>query len=529
MAEGRGAILGVLHGPDARAFDATTGHGEHLAFSDWRAVIRDNWGDYVIVAEGDDPTDAWVARSPMGHLPCYYAEHEGVVIVSNTARLIQATGVPLTIDREAVQRHLLNINARLASTCLHGLKEVEAGHQLCLESGHPVTSSHWRPWRFAGREGQVDELGRAPGLVRERIIDATAKQASGRNHILLGLSGGLDSSILAASMAAADVEFSCFTLVTPDGAGDERRYARLVAEHLGKPLFEIEERCDDIDITHSSAAHLPRPVSRCFAQSGDRIQMELADRIGADAYMSGGGGDNIFCYVHSARPFADRLLETGPGIHAWTTAKDLALLTDSPQWKVMWRGLNRAWARSRDYHWPLERAFLGPEARSVAQSEITHEWMRAPPGELPGKAQHIAWILGVLNHLEGHEREHARPTLWPLLAQPVVETCLSIPSWAWISGGQNRVIARQGFAELLPSEILERRSKGSPDSFVIDLFESNKSRIEAWLCEGWLAGQGLIEVDAISRRCRQPQVHRDTSCWKIFRLVDAESWARCWL
>lgn len=526
MAEEKGAIVGILHGPDNKAF--VPGERNDQAFPDWKAVIRDNWGDYVVLAQGEDLTGTCVARSPMGRLPCYHGACEGLVILSNAARLIRALGVPLDIDRQAVQRHLLNINVRLASTCLRELREIEAGHYLWLEDGRPVTRPHWDPWRHAGRDNQLRALDRAPGIVREKIVDATARQTRGRSHILLGLSGGLDSSILAASMAAAKVEFSCFTLVTPDGAGDERRYARLVAGHLGRKLFEIEERCDDIDITHSSAAHLPRPVSRCFAQSGDRIQMRLAEEIGADAYMSGGGGDNIFCYVHSARPLADRLLDTGPGRRAWRTAKDIALLTDSPQWKVMWRGLKRALARNRDYLWPLEQAFLGPEARSVVQADVMHDWMRTPPGELPGKAQHIAWILGVLNHLEGHEREHARPTLWPLLAQPVVEACLAIPSWAWIGGGQNRVIVRRAFAEFLPAEIIDRRSKGSPDSFVIDLFERNKAGIERLLCEGWLAAQGLVDVDAISRSCRQPQVHRDTSCWKLFRLVDAESWARCW-
>eukprot|EP00456_Euglypha_rotunda_P074755 TRINITY_DN6868_c0_g1_i1.p2 TRINITY_DN6868_c0_g1~~TRINITY_DN6868_c0_g1_i1.p2 ORF type:complete len:108 (-),score=25.69 TRINITY_DN6868_c0_g1_i1:10-333(-) len=84
---------------------------------------------------------------------------------------------------------------------------------------------------------------------------------------------------------------------------------------------------------------------------------------------------------------------------------------------------------------------------------INHPWMRAPEGELPGKAQHIAWILGVLNHIEGSERERLQPTIWPLLSQPVVELCLTLPTWAWQADGQNRVIARKAFADLLPSQI----------------------------------------------------------------------------
>ena len=522
---GRGAIMGRLHGPDEAGFSSD----RTMTCPGWQGAVRDNWGDFIVLEQGDDGQDIQVARSAMGGLPCYHIVHDGLVVLSNAPRLIAAVTTRLTIDLEALMHHMLCITARGPRTCLLGLCELEAGYWLTLGQSGPAARPFWDPWRHAGRTGQRKDIARCAPVVRERVLDATRRTVSGHRHILLGLSGGLDSSILAASLDAAQVDFSCFTLVTPDGAGDERRYARMVARHLGRELHEIEECSSDIDIAHSAAAHLPRPVARCFAQSGDRIQMALASRLGADAYMSGGGGDNIFCYVHSARPLADRLLSQGPGRGAWQTARDIALLTDSPQWKVMMTGIGRSLWGSRDYRWSLDRQYLSPGAADIVAAALTHDWMRAPIGELPGKAQHIAWILGVLNHVEGFERERSLPTLWPLLAQPLVETCLSIPTWAWLGGGQNRVIAREAFADLLPPDIVGRRSKGSPDSFVITLFEEKKAQIATFLCEGWLAQQGLIDTDAIARRCSQDWIHRDASCWKLFGLVDAESWARSWL
>lgn len=526
MSDGMGAILGQVHGPDAQAFSPAPARSS--AWPDWEAVARDNWGDYVVVQAGAGG-ETIVARSAMGQLPCYHIAWNGAVILSNAAPVIRALGVALVVDEDAILCHLLNINVRTAATCLTALFELEPGHCLTYARGTPLRArSYWNPWRFAGRSAQSNDLAAAPMRLQERIIDATRKVTQGSGHMLLGLSGGLDSSILAASMARAGVDFSCFTLVTPDGSGDERRYARAVADHVGRPLHEIVEQCRDIDITHSAAAHLPRPVARCFAQSGDRVQMTLAQRLGADAYISGGGGDNSFCYMHSARPLADRLLMQGVGRGAWTTARDIALLTDSPQWRVMVAGVRRALRRSRDYRWPTSYAFLSVRARSVDTNDLQHPWMRTPPGELPGKAQHIAWILGVLNHVEGFERERLRPTIWPLLSQPVVELCLSIPTWAWQAGGQNRIIARQAFADLLPPAILDRRTKGSPDSFVIELFHEQRREIGRFLCDGWLAAKGMIDIDAIATHCAQERVDKDMSAWHIFRLVDAEAWIRAW-
>ncbi len=527
MGEAKGAILGQVHGPDARAFGLSPARWH--VFPDWEAVTRDNWGDYVVIQAGADGS-ATVARSPMGRLPCYHIEQDATVILTNAVHTLQALGIGLDVDEDAIRRHLLNINARTARTCLTGLLELEPGHCLIYARGNaPTVRSFWDPWRFAARAGQDRDLPRAPQRLQDCIVEATRKATAGSEHVLLGLSGGLDSSILAASMARAGVNFSCFTLVTPDGSGDERRYARAVADHVGCPLHEIIEQSYDVDISQSAAAHLPRPVARCFAQSGDKVQMTLAQKIGADAFISGGGGDNSFCYVHSARPLADRLLSEGAGRGAWTTARDIALLTDSPQWRVMVAAVRRLSARSRDYRWPLGYQYLSARARSLETDGLHHPWMRTPHGELPGKAQHIAWILGVLNHIEGFGRERTHRTLWPLLSQPVVELCLSIPTWAWQAGGQNRVIAREAFADLLPPDIIDRRSKGSPDSFVIGLFEARRREIGRFLCDGWLAAQGMIDVDAIAARCAREQIDKDMSAWHLFRLVDAESWVRAWM
>lgn len=527
LGEAKGALLGIVHGPDAAAVSG--GDPARTAFPQWEAVMRDNVGDFLVVGQDVTSGALTVARSALGQLPCYHAAAQGLVLLSNAARIIKACGVPLHVDEKALVRHLFNINARASTTCLLGLAELEAGHCLTFApNAAPQVRPYWDPWRYAGRSGQSRDMDRAPHILRARIIEATRRACLGSRHVLLGLSGGLDSSILAASLDAAGVDFSCFTLVTPDGSGDERRFARLVAGHLGRDLHEIVERPDDIDIAHSAARDLPRPVSRCFAQSGDKVQMALAHQLGADAFMSGGGGDNSFCYVHSARPLADRLLCEGPGLGAWRTARDIALLTDSPQWRVMMTGARRALTRRRDYHWPISREFLSAQAQEICAGELDHPWMHAPAGQLPGKAQHVAWILGVLNHLEGFERERKHRTLWPLLAQPVVEHCLSIPTYAWIAGGQNRIIARQAFSDLLPAEIVDRRSKGSPDAFVIKLFEERRLVIRDHLCGGWLAARGLIDVDAIAAVCTREIIHKDVSCWNMFRLVDAESWARAW-
>ncbi|MCP2835015.1 asparagine synthase-related protein, partial [Salmonella enterica] len=69
-------------------------------------------------------------------------------------------------------------------------------------------------------------------------MNCVSAQLADAQHPLLQLSGGLDSSILAAVLHEMGTPFRAVTLATRDAEGDERRFARAVAGHLGIPLEE---------------------------------------------------------------------------------------------------------------------------------------------------------------------------------------------------------------------------------------------------------------------------------------------------
>ena len=352
--------------------------------------------------------------------------------------------------------------------------------------------------------------------------------ASVCRHIVLGVSGGLDSSIIAACLAEGDVPFTCLTLVTKNPLGDERTYARAIAQATGAQLLEIEEDVAQVDISRSNAAHLPRPIARAFAQSGDRAHQAVADRLGADAFFSGAGGDNVFCYMRSASPIADRLLVEGAGNGVLKTAAEMSMLAECNFWTAITAGISRAWFRRPDYRWPVDTLFLPQQVLKCSSSVRTHPWLAVPRGELPGKAAHVAWLMSIQNHLEGHQHELVHSLYNPLMAQPVVEACLRIPTWMWCAGRRNRSVARAAFADVLPSEIVNRTSKGSPGSFVVEIFEQNRTRIKAMLCEGLLAQQGLLDIETLRQLLDDPRPPGGVTYSRVMALVDVEAWVRAW-
>lgn len=493
------------------------------------ALSRHYWGAYVSVAIGEDASTLHVFRDPSGQQACFYKHGDGQLLLSSRADLLQkADGCRLICSRDAMLDHILWPMIRAEQTALSDVMELLPGHELHAGPAGLECASRWSPWSFIADR---DATGRDPrhlaDMLRELIVGCVDALASQATKALLAVSGGLDSSIVAAALARSKREFLCVTLATDDAAGDERIFARILARHLRVELVEAWETLDAIDLVCSEAHHLPRPVARSFAQSGDRVQQVLARERGIDLFLTGGGGDNVFCYLHSAAPVADRLIAAGLGMGALTTARDVATLTGVALPSVLRGGWAKMKMAGKPYPWPVRAEFVPPDLVE-GRTPPAHPWRVPPAGTPPGKVMHVAWLLAIQNHLEGYGREALHPLRAPLMAQPIVEFCLAIPSWQWCKDGRDRSLARQAFADLLPPEILGRRSKGTPTSFVMQIVEERRTEIRELLLGGVLANVGLIDRAPLDAFLRNPDPRQVNHYMQTMAMVDVEAWARAW-
>jgi asparagine synthase (glutamine-hydrolysing) len=115
-----------------------------------------------------------------------------------------------------------------------------------------------------------------------------------------------------------------------------------------------------------------------------------------------------------------------------------------------------------------------------------------------------------------------------LFSQPLVETCLAIPSWVWCQGGINRAPARAAFAAELPAAITGRVAKAGPDTVMRAVFARDWARLRAMLHDGLLAGQALLDLAAIDAALALDSQADDDRIYRLLDLVEAEAWARSW-
>lgn len=477
-----------------------------------------HWGDYLAIIGDTTTGESRVLRDPSGTIPAYWAKWPSLWAMAGDARLLAALApTKPKVDYASVTARLARPGHHCSRTGLDGVTELLPGFALSLGRASR-TEPFWRPWDHVGIASVSAPMLRQ---VIDRTIDALA---ACHRRILVTVSGGLDSSIIAASLASQHRDIALLTLATADARGDERPFVRILAEALGLGFASDIYDHGDIDIGRATSAHQPWPSARTFAQGYDRRRQDHATAIGADAIFSGDGGDNVFGLTVSASPVVDRLRAEGLAA-AIATSIDIAHLTSCGVPAVWRRALARLW-RGGGALGARDTSFLSSAGIAMADTVPDHPWLSPDIALPPGKAAHIANLMRTQRYRHAYAPGNAEAVL-PLLAQPIMECCLSIPSWLWCEGGENRAVARAAYSSILPPEIAHRRTKGGPDSFCVELIERHRPAIREMLLGGLLADHALLDRPAIARSLDGRDAERG-DVHRILALVDTEAWVRSW-
>ncbi|HEX7791262.1 MAG TPA: asparagine synthase-related protein, partial [Afipia sp.] len=341
--DARTVIIGHLFTrarPSRRVTNLQAIGSEKLLADRGRVLLTQYWGGYVMVHECADGR-IMVLRDPSGILPCYVrCDDMGVTVAGDVADL--AAPGPGRVDYPEVVRLLASGDARGRRTCIAGVDELIAGECLVVGPRDIRTDIWWTPWDHVAPIKNMAAT-EVPARLRETISDCVGAWAECFPSILLGVSGGLDSSIVAAAAAPRASRLTCLTLFGPDPDGDERRYARTLTGALGLDLREMPRQIKDVDVARAPSPHHPWPVAPIGKLTNDAIHGRIAQGLVIDAHFSGNGGDGIFCSTRSAVPFLDRYLAEGPSIGLADTLRDICVVTGADRMTV----LRHAWNRYR--------------------------------------------------------------------------------------------------------------------------------------------------------------------------------------
>lgn len=484
-------------------------------------AIEARWGAFVAWTSSEANGEVFVYRDPSARCPCYYRRWGDELVIASHVPFIEAlTGRAEAINWAVVADELLYPDLVGRASALRDIAEVLPGE--ILRIGPPGISQHalWSPAKFIdaaalpSSEVAQDEVTRA-------VDNACQAWSHHSGPLALTLSGGLDSSVLAATLPGLR---HAVTMISGSGSGDERAFAGDVCRHFDLHMHELQLSPADVSLSVSEAAERPRPSARAFTQSLVRHALALADDVGARAFAYGSGGDNVFCFLRSATPASDRLAVQGPGAGYWKTVMEVAAVTECSPFLIARRSLAKLLRRRQAWTWPRDERLLASALLETHRSHPAHPWF-AEFADLPvGKREHVAAIMRGLALVDYLDSEGGLPIVYPLLAQPVLEACLRQPTWLWYEGGINRAIIRRAYAQKLPGRIVERASKGGFTGLVRSLYLDNLAQIRSMLLDGELCAQGIIDRQGLEAALARPPVAADHNYVRIMRLVDVEAW-----
>ena len=421
-------------------------------------------GDYAFVIHDTRTGETFAARDHIGARPFFYVlDDRQFAFASHIAPLLDALeGLDAFDDRYVATALSYRRFEPHDRTHYRHIAKLAPGHRLHLHGGEVQLSSYWEPdsrpeVRFSRREDYVE-------AAREAIERAVADRLRGIEHCAVHLSGGLDSSTVAAvavrqlrDAGLADPPGYSWHPIDPQADPQtEPGWSEAIRAHLGLELFAPE--CDEDDLREFLRQDRTRGPDLRNLFHEHAVQRHAATR-GARLILSGWGGDEGISF--NRRGYSSELLRHGRLVK-------LARQSARPGLFGLLDGLRRAQS---------ERALTS--GRHPTDRELANSFLRADflAGVEPYVGPHVrltsyrtaqADLLrrtSVTQRLEDWALTgfgHAITYAFPLLDRRVLDIACGLPPDLYEGALHDRMFMREIAAAWLPDAIRLKKAKREP-------------------------------------------------------------------
>lgn len=485
-----------------------------------------------------------LARDRFGKKPlCYRATADGVAFGSDALAVAALAPHDGAVDRSAL-RLLLTLGYIPAPLGFHaGTAKLAPGHYAVVGDAG-IAVERW--YRLADAV-ETAERGDVDATLRARFDAAVDARLVADVPVAAFLSGGIDSALVAASLAHQGRQVETFTIgfAGADAYYEERPAAREVASHLGLPHHEIELTADAaLDALDGIVEAMDEP----FADSSSipTFLLSAAMRDHVKVALSGDGADEVFGgyrkyqgELHAAR------YQRIPGwLRAGIVEPMVAALPESKR--------SRLGERARRLRKFTRHAGKPPAARQAAWASIlarvdadrllgsddgdpVAERITALRAEI-GEADPINAMLyadiglvlpdDMLVKVDRMGMAHGLEVRSPFLDPGVVALAMGIAGADKVRPGEGKAVLRRAFADRLPASVFRRPKKGFEAPIARWLAGPWRDRTMAATDPAFLAGLGFVDT-ILPRRWVDDLVRgrRDTS-WALWTLVVLHAWCQ---
>lgn len=487
-------------------------------------------GQFAIAIWSERDRTLFLARDRVGVRPLFYARlPHALVFASEIKSILTHPQVQAAWDPLALDQVFTYWSALSPRSCFAGVNDLPPGCYLLAREGRIQTAPYWQlrfPDKTVSGSGRDSKsVGEYVEELRALLIDATTLRLRADVPVGAYLSGGLDSSTIAAIIRKfGPSRLDTFSIAFSDARFDESGFQRRMAKFLGTEHQVVYASHADIGRVFPDVIwHTETPILRTAPAPMFLLSKLVRDR-NYKVVLTGEGADEFLCgydiFKESVvrrfwarqpeskwRPLLLKKLYPDIGDLAATGGAYLkaffkAGLTgvEDPCYShaIRWRNGHRASRLfSRDLQCRIREATGATSPQPAMPAEFTR-WGTLEQAQFLEVTTFLSQYLlssqgdrmGMANSIEGR---------FPFLDYRVIEFCTQLPSRLKLKGMTEKYLLRQVAKEWLPEEIWTRGKRPYRAPIQRSFFhESAPDYLPELLSERKLKTVGLFDADAVS-------------------------------
>jgi asparagine synthase (glutamine-hydrolysing) len=479
-----------------------------------------------------------LARDRFGKKPLYYANTPKGLYFGSELKCLRAAGVPLDLDQEALRLYFQFGYIADPYSPFRAVRKLMPGCWMeCSVDGTVREGRYWRlpPFSEENRTGCTEEETKTK--LRELFDESVRIRMIADVPLGAFLSGGIDSSLVVASMALqSQTPVKTFSIGFEEAAYNELRYARLVAKKYNTEHHDIVVKPDAVDLIKKLAWHYDEPFGDSSAIP-TYIVSEFAVKH-VKVALSGDGGDEFFAgytVVGDVQryDFVDRIPRALRKLISWTAdglpyfayGKNFLHMVGSPT------QLDRYFNTNYTVYF-LRKRMLNPEWMLPADAAFLERML--PDNFNAGNDDLVSQLMyfEATNLLTGDfltkvDRASMAASLevrCPLLDHEFCEFATRIPTaWKWQNGKGKRILI-DAFRDRLPAELLTRGKMG----FGVPLDQWFRGPLRELVHDSLLGkkflDRGIVSPDFARYLVEEHESGRRNNHHQIYALLMLELW-----
>lgn len=483
--------------------------------------------------------ELFLARDRFGKKPLYYAERPDGLYFASELKSLRAAGIGLPVDSYALKLYLQFGYIPDPWSPFEGVHKLEPGSWLLVRDGRKVDGRRY--WRLPPpREDEPADLDEAAVCEELRQVFDESVRLRMIADVPLGafLSGGIDSSLVVASMARQSTQpVKTFSIGFEEQAYNELPYARITAEQYATEHHEMVVRPDAVELVSKLIHFLDEPFADSSAIPTFLVSQFAAQHV--KVTLSGDGGDELFGgYTSYFDVDARRGLDRIPRLMRRGMSAVSEMLPYAARGKNYLRMVSRPNALERYFEevafspYFLRQRILQPDWRLPTDAgflrETFGEAILDDGRDCLSQAMHFeatAKLAGdILVKVDRMSMAHSLEARSPLLDHRLAEVAMRIPNRWKTREGTGKLILLKALGDRLDARLLNRPKQGFGVPLPVWFRGPLRQMLRDELTSARFVGRGIVAPAYLNLMLDEHERGRRDNATFLWLLLVFERW-----